>query len=37
MGVGVASLAVLGLWFVYAFLFFGGSEISPNSKEMMRF
>ena len=38
MGVGVASLAVLGLsgLFIIFYFFFGGSEISPNSKEMMR-
>ena len=38
MGVGVASLAVLGLsgLFIVFYFFFGGSEISPNSKEMMR-
>ena len=38
MGVGVASLAVLGLsgLFMLFYFFFGGSEISPNSKEMMR-
>ena len=38
MGVGVASLAVLGLsgLFIVFYCFFGGSEISPNSKEMMR-
>jgi len=38
MGVGVASLAVLGLsgLFMLFYFFFGGAEISPNSKEMMR-
>jgi K(+)-stimulated pyrophosphate-energized sodium pump len=38
MGVGVASLAVLGLsgLFMFFYFFFGGAEISPNSKEMMR-
>ena len=38
MGVGVASLAVLGLsgLFMVFYFFFGGAEISPNSKEMMR-
>ena len=38
MGVGVASLAVLGLsgLFMLFYSFFGGTEISANSKEMMR-
>ena len=38
MGVGVASLAVLGLGglFIVFYGCFGGSELTPNSKEMMR-
>jgi K(+)-stimulated pyrophosphate-energized sodium pump len=38
MGIGVASLAVLGLsgLFMLFYSFFGGPEISANSKEMMR-